>query len=332
MKTNKYVFFNVNFDYKYYIIGHPPSSTEGCLDCYLDGKFSFLHKNLIKFFFKFDKSFMNNVGAFYLFTLLKLTFQRDDEISFIFLDGHYLIQSRTLSSNLCKWFENAAIYVWMLNIRSKYDIGRLLAHEKYLSKIYCFDKCYAEQNGFQYLPLRLDSIMIQKTVHNSIDDDDDDDDDDDAPDIVFIGSSKPPRDKLLNQIISHCEKNDISYYFHLLDSKNANKHNVSSGYFLAYEDVLHILSKSRAIVEILQSSGSSSTLRLFESICLNKLLITNATYASFSKAADLSHVLSLEDFFTCDKFDLYRLSKNASWNADLNIKTGDFYDYFTTSK
>ena len=87
MQTNKYIFFNVNFDYKYYIIGSPPPSEEVCLDCHLNGKFSFLKFFLIKFFFKFNNSLLNEIGAFYLFVLLRLTFQRDERLSFVFLDG-----------------------------------------------------------------------------------------------------------------------------------------------------------------------------------------------------------------------------------------------------
>ncbi|RCW53392.1 hypothetical protein [Halanaerobium sp. ST460_2HS_T2] len=92
--------------------------------------------------------------------------------------------------------------------------------------------------------------------------------------IFFIGSDKG-RAKIIDGLHENIDKN-ISTNFNVVtnNSNNIKNKNIISDK-MSYDEILYNISKSKSILEILQSTQSSPSLRTFEALFFSKKLITN---------------------------------------------------------
>ena len=99
---------------------------------------------------------------------------------------------------------------------------------------------------------------------------------DDEYDVVFVGTEK----NRLNELVEtqkEIEKQGLKTLFKIIKSnkhyKSDSNYNYSNS--VSYDQYLEIISKTKAILDIISSDQSGMTLRPFESILFRKKLITN---------------------------------------------------------
>lgn len=94
-------------------------------------------------------------------------------------------------------------------------------------------------------------------------------------DIFFIGIDKGRAEKI-SRIYEFCIENGISTDFNIVTKKSKNlKYKELISVFFTYEEILKHISKSKVILEVLQSGQSSQTLRALEALFFSKKLITD---------------------------------------------------------
>lgn len=92
-------------------------------------------------------------------------------------------------------------------------------------------------------------------------------------DVFFIGTEKG-RGEILSKVKSELQSRDLRPDFRIADNRKALYSKKYSRY-LPYQEVIKLIHKSRAILEILQTGQTGLSLRCMESLYFNKKLITN---------------------------------------------------------
>lgn len=91
-------------------------------------------------------------------------------------------------------------------------------------------------------------------------------------DVFFIGNDKG-RAQYLQQLERRLSKVGIKGYYHILSHKpESKKHNYKQ---IAYPEYLNIVSRTKALIDIMPFGQSGLTIRVMESIFFKKKLITN---------------------------------------------------------
>lgn len=103
-------------------------------------------------------------------------------------------------------------------------------------------------------------------------------------DILFVGCVVGWRTKQLDKILQIMEQQKITCYVHACKSGKIDdqdvvaQHYILQSKFIAYEEYLCYLSKSRAILDIDKCDGVGCSLRAMEAIFYHKKYITNNVY------------------------------------------------------
>lgn len=94
-------------------------------------------------------------------------------------------------------------------------------------------------------------------------------------DVFYVGVDKN-RGKLLSELKVIFEKQNISYFFNLVQYKNiSNKSDIPYQSPLIYKDVLNYINESKVIIDLVAEWQTGLTLRPVEALFLRKKLITN---------------------------------------------------------
>lgn len=94
-------------------------------------------------------------------------------------------------------------------------------------------------------------------------------------DVFFVGRDKGRLEYLLKLEKEFNDKNIITYFYIATEEKYSINKKKLKRPTLSYEEVLDYISKSKAILEILQKGQSGASLRTMEAIFYEKKLITN---------------------------------------------------------
>ncbi len=133
---------------------------------------------------------------------------------------------------------------------------------------YIYDKALSVQYGIEYQPLFFSSLEAIKY-------------DDVHYDVVYIGRAKDNL-SLIHEIYRYFKTSGISVYFYLVgeieDAMKIQSNDIVYGDGINYDQYLKKLSFSRCILEVGRTEKRISTLRVFESLQLNKRLITNVDH------------------------------------------------------
>lgn len=96
-------------------------------------------------------------------------------------------------------------------------------------------------------------------------------------DVFFVGSNKGRIDTI-HKIYKICKSNGLDCDFHIMNvppEKEYYKDDISYNSPIPYSEVLERSSKTKCILNVVQDSGEGVTLRDYEAIHFNKLMLTN---------------------------------------------------------
>jgi hypothetical protein len=93
-------------------------------------------------------------------------------------------------------------------------------------------------------------------------------------DVVFLGQDKNRRD-LINSIKDQLLAADINPYIYIVDDNATHRNYKGVSPQVPYEEYLNLVSKSRAILDVVQEGQNGLTLRPMEALFFKRKLITN---------------------------------------------------------
>ena len=167
---------------------------------------------------------------------------------------------------------------------------------QYFDSIYTFDFFDAKKYNIKYKHTPYSSKI--KLKNNTI-----------IYDTLFLGRAKNRIDTIV-KIKTFLDTLGLNNKFLVLGTKI---HDISINYFLGYPEYLDLVSKSKCIIEINKENQSGCSLRLLESIFLEKKLLTNNKSVIFDPYYNSENIYifendnrNLKDFITspyekCDK-------------------------------
>jgi len=175
-----------------------------------------------------------------------------------------IVHASAITLGLPKWIKrknsNIRVILWYWNPVNKNTIPSP-ALDKYCEK-WSFDI-----KDCQKYNMRYNSQYYFKTKKLPINKE--------STDIFFIGSEKG-RATIIENIYDICKSYNIKTDFNIV-TKRINKIHYKEliSNYMTYDEILVHISKTKAILEILQQGQSSPTLRTFEALFFSKKLITN---------------------------------------------------------
>lgn len=154
------------------------------------------------------------------------------------------------------------LYYWnpiTKNILELHKINQL--HNSFY--IYSFDKNNCEEYGFKYNSMVYSSCISLKENKQEID-------------VVFLGFAKDRLDKI-NNIYKDLVSNGIRSEFYVVNNVKTKKevqvHLIKNK--LSYDKYLYLMAKSKVLLDLTQENQRGFTIRILESIFLEKKLITD---------------------------------------------------------
>lgn len=173
-----------------------------------------------------------------------------------------IIHATPLTLNLPKWIKdvnnNIRVILWYWNPVNEKIIP------SYVDDEYC-EKWSFDKNDCEKYNMKYNSQYYFKTKELP--------DYKEENDVFFIGLDKG-RAKKIEEIFGFCRSNNIKTDFNVVTNNNKISNEIISDK-LEYSEILSRISKSKAILEILQNGQNSPTLRTYESLFFSKKLITN---------------------------------------------------------
>lgn len=191
--------------------------------------------------------------------LNKYSIDDSNDIIFIIFDAPIWIVN---IHYIRKKYKNIKIVFWFWNIVKKNYIKKLDFIKKNTDSICTFDKNDAQNfnllhhNQFFWLK----SIPEENILY----------------DVIFIGKNKN-RLEFLEEVYLKLKEMGVKTFFYVVkDSKNDRSNFINlKDDPLPYVDILKLISKSKAILDINHSNQTGFTLRVLEALFFNKKLITN---------------------------------------------------------
>lgn len=122
---------------------------------------------------------------------------------------------------------------------------------------------------------------------------------------VFVGVDKQ-RSTILQEIKAFAEKQGLNFYFYLVKSNlksDLSEVNQKYNERITYEELIHLVNKSKAIIDVCSSDQTGMTLRPLEALFLKKKLITNMKKMVEYSLYNRKNVFIIGQDDYCDLYD-----------------------------
>lgn len=117
-------------------------------------------------------------------------------------------------------------------------------------------------------------------------------------DVVFIGGARN-RMNQIQKCYQYLKKRGFDVFFYVIDNRMEcaiNETFIVTDKIMSYYDYLSYVVNAKAILEILDTESEGSTLRFWDAVMYNKILITNNKAVTKSKYYDKGGIFYLQDF------------------------------------
>ena len=153
------------------------------------------------------------------------------------------------------------IIIWYWNIVTKEELDPIL-YKKKGYEVWTFDSNDAEKYGMQYNnTYYFDNFDLKNQ---------------DLYDIMYVGVEKKGRIDIINNVKKICDKYNLKYNFNIVRNPNyKSSYNIEYSDNLDYFEILKLVGKSKAILDLNNSNQVGLTLRPLEALFFQKKLITN---------------------------------------------------------
>lgn len=258
-------------------------------------------------------------NRFYLDKTMRKHLSKDDTVCFIFSGTMYELEKVNFLQYLrntypkCKLLyrfgDKVALYQ---KISADFHIEKIKAMFDVVGTYNIFD---AEENGLVQLP-------VTPHDYSSVEEDESIP----ASDVVFVGRSKGRLQQLLD-IYEQCTARNLVCDFHIIDVPVEDQKypdRITYNRKMSYKDLLKRVKRSRCVLNIVQDGADGVTLRDYEAIGMNKLLMTNGHAVRRVASYNEQMVIDVDRLDT----EIEKLTddlQSRSWNEQIAIS---FKDYF----
>lgn len=258
-------------------------------------------------------------NRFYLDKAMRNRLSKDDTICFIFSGMNYALEKVGFLQYLrdtypkcrllCIFGDKVALYQ---KNSADFCIEKITAM---FDVVGTYNTCDVEQYGLVQMPV---------TPHDYSDVEEDESIP--ASDVVFVGRAKGRLEQLLH-IYEQCTAHDLVCDFHIIDvpaDEQKYPHHITYNQMMPYKELLKRVKRSRCVLNIVQDGADGVTLRDYEAIGMNKLLMTNShavcRIASYNEqmVIDIDRLDTEIEKLTNDKQDY-------SWNQHIAISFNDYF-------
>lgn len=270
-----------------------------------------IYKKFLRVYFSYKISrYINLPFKFKIFkNVLKINKLQDSEQNyFIFFDNTpWMIDNRFIYI-LKKKYPKSKIILYLWNTLDKVFYEKIKKFT--FDKIITFDKQDSIKYDFEYYPQVHSRKLLEKYKNTEL-----------TEEVIFIGKDKD-RIKILNNIFQFLEKLKIgpNYFYIVKDKKKYSRdlyiYNSLYNEYLSYEIVLKKLSSSRVILDVTKENQEGLTLRVLESLFLNKKVITNNLGIKKYEFYNKNNIYILEE----NNIDLKEFLKKEYININEDIK------------
>lgn len=218
---------------------------------------------------------------------------------------------RKLSPGYLSWLQTREnIHVTVLLLDS-YDVMQpyfqRCVHRVQAANVYSFQKSDCERFGFHYTTSLYSRVSLENCGEEK-----------QVYDVYYIGADKG-RIEEIYEIYKKFTENGLTCKFTIVaDKKNYRSYKKRYGELnivrkrISYSDILSEISKTRCILEICQKGQDGLTMRFYEALFYNKLLITN-------NASAQNHPLFHPDFM-----QYYRTVEDISLEPFIDNRTVEY--------
>lgn len=238
------------------------------------------------------------------------TFADDKPICFIFTGATAIWAKSGLISYLKSKYNKSRFVCFYQDIIESYKFITLYEIKHYFDIVMSYNKTDAEKYGLLYHPTQYSSIEIPKN--------------DFIPysDVYFLGAAKNRFESII-KAFEYFKANGLKCDFYVTDvPRKERKYTNEIKYIkhMSYIENLQHIDKTKAILELMQEKSTGFTLRMWEAITYEKLLITNNK--AVEKLKDNSNgfvVLNNPNNNWQDLLNL-RVKYDSSWEKQMSVK------------
>lgn len=203
---------------------------------------------------------------------------------------------------------NACIVLYMPdNIRTigiandKKEFDRFCRHY-YIDQTYSFDKKDCEEFGmefFDYYSLLPLKVNVESRRGEKLK-------------ILYVGNCRSKeRLEILHRLYDHLStQSECTFYLNGVDESDMTRNGIIYNHPLTYREVIGLVQQNDVIIEIMNGSQTGNTLRLKETVCYNKLLLTNNHTITDSPYYNSKY---MQIFDNIDNIDLYKFVSNPEY-------------------
>lgn len=198
----------------------------------------------------------------------------------------YILPSRKSAIYAAKLLEkqkNKRIIIWYWNTVTKNELDPEYCKKRGY-EVWSFDKSDCQLYGMKFADTYYFDIVAK-------------DDNKIQYDLFYVGINQPGRKEILSDISNVLEKNKMSYKFNLCAFPNdIEKIQKQFDRRLEYWEIIDLIEKSNAILDLNKNNQVGMTLRPLEALFFNKKLITNNKFIGlYNKHYPMDNVLILDE-------------------------------------
>lgn len=238
----------------------------------------------------------------------KALIEKEDDICFVFSDIGYRYNRNSVLPYLKKQYPNCYTAYYFNDIIEYYNKRIPGFSVSEFSALYDFVFTYNKNDAERYsIPVPPPRIRDYSNVP----------DDNSLPecDLFFVGKNRG-RLPLLQQIYDCCSAAGLTCEFFVteVDPEDISaKYPFNYNQFISYDEVLRRVKRSKAVINLIQEGAKGITLRDYEAIGMNKLLVTDGEAICDTELYTPAKVILVKNL----EWELHKFheSESHSWNG-----------------
>ena len=250
---------------------------------------------------------------------IRKNLSKDDKIVFLFSDSTYKYNDNNLIAYFKKKYPHCCTAYVLPDKVTLYQLNDKNFSIEQLKKIFDFVLSYNDLDVQKY---DLIKEPLKPLTFYEIEDDEKID----ASDVFFVGREKGRLDDILH-VYKIAKQMNLKCDFTILDvpeDKRLYSEDIEYDKRLSYIQMLKRAKRSKAILNIMQSGSDGITLRDYEAIGMNKILITNSTAVKSLPAFNDEMVVNFKNLEN-ELSKIVHYDSTISWKENNITSCNDYY-------
>lgn len=247
----------------------------------------------------------------------KISLKKDDNVCFLYQGGGRYFDIRAFEYLKKRYPHSVFVYIFgdLVDLNERNYPGFFDKCKKTFDLILTYNPIDADKYN---LVLKKSMVPFFQNKGNN---------DDEKSDLLFVGREKG-RFEILIDIFEKCIDNGLKCEFYILDvpkEKQIYKDLIHYDEFVPYRDVINKIKSTKCILDVSQEHSSGITLRVFESVGMGKLLMTNKKDIVDTPFFDPNKIIFIDSGIPFDRIKTY---KEGPWTIRDDCSPSAFLKWF----